>query len=302
MTEKQIIDELPALVASGKITEKEALNKIAEQLYKNPCYFALHRYDEDFRSDIILTFLQKGAQTFKRFNQRTGTFSTYIFAFVQGLILTQKRNNVRKLLADTSINSFYYVPEIENAKKDSTLNVAEKQVRYTPVQNEKIWKTLSKRSDKNNISNTKTALILALKSSYYIPSDSLAKISAYCRLHHAELSRLVAELNSGLYTRIKRRNEIVKRRDNAYYFHRKYYLQMKYWNKEKIDVEALRKKYEKQTENWKQKNSELQQSRYRVCPTNKLIAKALGICERQVAYHLTRAQRLADEKEKLDAV
>lgn len=302
MTEKQIIDSLPALVASGEMTEQEAVNKIAEQIHKNPRYFSLQGCDEDFQSEVVLAFLQKGSQAFKRFNPRTGAFSTYIFAFVHGLTLTQKRNNVRALLSDTSVNNFYYSAETESAKKEPCLAVAEKQVRYAPVQNKKIWKTLSERNGKNQMSNAKTALILALKSSYYIPSDSVAEISSYCRLRHAELNRLIAELNSSLYTKIKRRNAVVKQRDNAYYFHRKYYLQMRYCDKEKIDMAVLQKKYEKQTKSWEQKNSALQETRYRVCPTNKMIANTLGICERQVAYHLARAQRLADEKEKRGAV
>ena len=91
---------------------------------------------------------------------------------------------------------------------------------------------------------------------------------------------------------------IVRRRDNAYYFHRKYYMQLKLCDKEKTDTELLLKKYRKQTESWKRKNKELQQSRWRVCPTNKMISNILGICERQVSHYITRAQKLIREKER----
>ncbi|WP_455157285.1 hypothetical protein [Treponema socranskii] len=75
-------------------------------------------------------------------------------------------------------------------------------------------------------------------------------------------------------------------------------MQLKLCDKEKTDTELLLKKYRKQTESWKHKNKELRESRWRVCPTNKMIANILGICERQVSHYITRAQKLIREKER----
>ena len=289
------IDELPSLVKTGTISKTEAVKHIAESIYREPYRFGLMGFDEDFKSEIILTFLQKGGQVFERFDENCGAFRSYLYAFVQGLILTQKREEVRRFVADNTIKTFSYSEVAEHLQNDAALTVAEKAVRYAPLSNTKIWKALTRRCKPENASDAKTALILALKSSYYIPKSSVDDVSSYCKLQSAELQRLIAELNSLLYSRIERRNTIIRRRDNAYYFHRKYYMQIKMCDKEKTDMERLLKKYRKQTESWEHKNKELKESRWRVCPTNKMIANILGICERQVSHYITRAQRLMRE-------
>jgi len=292
------IDDLPNLVQAGTISKEEAVKKIAEYIYREPYRFGLGGFDDDFKSEIILTVLQKGEQVFKRFDKNCGAFGSYLYAFVQGLILTQKREEIRKFIADSNMKAFSYPEDSKRTDESLSFIVAEPKVRYAPVSNTKIWKALSRRCNATNAGDAKTALILALKSSYYIPASSVDEVSSYCKLQSAELQRLIAELNSLLYSRIERRNTIIKRRDNAYYFHRKYYMQLKLRDKEKTDTELLLKKYRKQTESWKHKNKELRESRWRVCPTNKMIANILGICERQVSHYITRAQKLIREKER----
>ena len=291
------IDDLPDLVQAGTLSKEEAVKKIAEYIFREPYRFGLAGFDDDFKSEIILTVLQKGAQVFKRFDKNCGAFGSYLYAFVRGLILTQKREAIRKFIADSNMKAFSYPEDSKRTDESLSVIVAEPKVRYAPVSNTKIWKALSRRCNATNAGDAKTALILALKSSYYIPASSVDEVSSYCKLQSAELQRLIAELNSLLYSRIERRNTIIKRRDNAYYFHRKYYMQLKLCDKEKTDTELLLKKYRKQTESWKRKNKELQQSRWRVCPTNKMISNILGICERQVSHYITRAQKLIREKE-----
>ncbi|MFC2280693.1 MAG: hypothetical protein ACFNLN_03855 [Treponema socranskii subsp. buccale] len=292
------IDDLPDLVQAGTLSKEEAVKKIAEYIFREPYRFGLAGFDDDFKSEIILTVLQKGAQVFKRFDKNCGAFGSYLYAFVRGLILTQKREAIRKFIADSNMKAFSYPEDSKRTDESLSFIVAEPKVRYAPVSNTKIWKALSRRCNATNAGDAKTALILALKSSYYIPASSVDEVSSYCKLQSAELQRLIAELNSLLYSRIERRNTIVRRRDNAYYFHRKYYMQLKLCDKEKTDTELLLKKYRKQTESWKHKNKELRESRWRVCPTNKMIANILGICERQVSHYITRAQKLIREKER----
>ena len=291
------IDDLPDLVQAGTLSKEEAVKKIAEYIFREPYRFGLAGFDDDFKSEIILTVLQKGAQVFKRFDKNCGAFGSYLYAFVQGLILTQKREEIRKFIADSNMKAFSYSEDSERTDESPPLIVAETKARYSPVSNTKIWKALTRRCKPKSASDAKTALILALKSSYYIPASSVDEVSSYCKLQSAELQRLIAELNSLLYSRIERRNTIVRRRDNAYYFHRKYYMQLKLCDKEKTDTELLLKKYRKQTESWKHKNKELRESRWRVCPTNKMIANVLGICERQVSHYITRAQKLVREEQ-----
>jgi hypothetical protein len=290
------IEKIPELVASGKMTKTEAVNLIAREIYQSPFRFGLTAYDEDFRSDVLLSFLQKGRFIIERYIPERSNFRSYLFASIQGFILTQKRNQIRKMVSDNNIRQYIATEEFESEKNTNDhLSVSCPPVKYKAVSNENIWRTMSARCRRVGASNAKTALILALKSSYYIPADYVNDISSFCSLESAELHRVIIELNSLLYAKIKRRNIIVERRNNAYYFHRKYFMQMKYCNHEKTNMVSLSQKYGRQTENWKNKNKLLQKSRYRVCPTNKMIAKILGICERQVSYYIKRAKGLDKE-------
>jgi hypothetical protein len=290
------IEKIPELVATGKMTETEGVNLIAKEIYQSPFRFGLTAYDEDFRSEVLLSFLQKGRFVIERYIPERSSFRSYLFASIQGFILTQKRNQIRKMISDNNIRQYIAAEEIEAERKTNEhLSVSCVPVKYKSVNDNNIWREMSTRCRAVGTSNAKTALILALKSSYYIPADYVDDVSSYCSLKSAELHRLIIELNSLLYTRIKRRNLIVERRNSAYYFHRKYFIQMKYCNHDKTDMVNLSQKYRKQTENWKNKNSLLQKSRYRVCPTNKMIAKILGICERQVSYYIKRAKGLDKE-------
>ena len=53
------IDDLPNLVQAGTISTEEAVKKIAEYIYREPYRFGLAGFDDDFKSEIILTVLQK---------------------------------------------------------------------------------------------------------------------------------------------------------------------------------------------------------------------------------------------------
>ncbi|MBR7064140.1 MAG: hypothetical protein IKI31_03185, partial [Treponema sp.] len=63
------VEEFPELVEERIITKENAIKKIAEDMYKKPFRYGLLSYDEDFRSEIILRFIQRGEQIFERFKQ-----------------------------------------------------------------------------------------------------------------------------------------------------------------------------------------------------------------------------------------
>ena len=69
------------------------------------------------------------------------------------------------------------------------------------------------------------------------------------------------------------------------------------WNKEtKNDSDysnlVLRKSYQKNTANWKNLNTQLEEGKILIRPTTKLIAQILGISARQVTYYQTTARKL----------
>ena len=46
-------------VKNGVIEKKEALGKLGDFIQKNYPMFGLHRYDEDFRAELLVSFFEK---------------------------------------------------------------------------------------------------------------------------------------------------------------------------------------------------------------------------------------------------
>lgn len=286
------IEDIPILVSSGKMTLKDGIGSIAEEIFRCPFRFGLQNYDEDFRSDIIETFLEKGHLVLKHYRPSVGDFRPYLYSFVQGLILTKRRDTARHQISELSLKQYF---------SDSTLLITctsvssstfpdELTIRKTASSGSRLWNLLRRGPQYAATPDAKTALILALKSSFYIPSDTIDRVSSFCGIDSEDMHRLIDKLNIKLDHRACMRKKLISKRDDAYYFHRRYLLQMKYGNGEHTDMKAVYRKYVRQTKIWNNRNFDLTKCRFRVCPTNKTVADILGICERQVSYYIKRAR------------
>lgn len=295
-TDLKRIEDIPVLVSSGKITLQDGVGCIAEEIFLCPFRFRLQNYDEDFRSDIVETFLEKGHLVLERYKPSVGEFRPYLFAFVQGLILTKRRDTARHQISELSVNQYFSgsTQLINSTSVSSSDFPDELPVGNTVSSGSRLWNLLRRGPQYASTPDAKTALILALKSSFYIPSDTIDHISSLCGIDSEEMHSLVDRLNIGLDHRAFMRKKLISKRDDAYYFHRRYLLQMKYGNVDHTDMKAVYRKYVRQTKIWKNRNFDLSKCKFRVCPTNKTIAEILGICERQVSYYIRRAHDIDD--------
>ena len=83
------LNQLPELLYSGKMTEKQVINEICSFVAQNYPIYGLHKYDEDFRQDIIVRLLEKGPHILHLFNPRFGDFFTFLYCYVSTLINTR---------------------------------------------------------------------------------------------------------------------------------------------------------------------------------------------------------------------
>ena len=95
----------------------------------------------------------------------------------------------------------------------------------------------------------------------------------------------------------KSKNKIEIRRNKAYFQHRKYRSRIEWAEATKDDFSPYEKhklsnKYDKQTNTWKTLNQQLKKGIINIRPTNKAIAKALGMCERQISFYIKNAYLL----------
>ena len=286
----------------GKISREGFINFLASEVHRFPNRFGLLKYDEDFRSEVIVLFLEGADKLLSRYQKNLGTFSGFLYAFVQGLILMKKREFAKntityKTLVSITRSCVQNENTIENYENKNQVvekfkNENEKNENVSREAQKKIWKRIPKKNKNLYKISPKAALILALKSSYYLKDEAIEKVSSYCKLEKAEVNRMVAHLNEKLYRKIQHHTLLETRRDSAYYFRTKHFLEMKYYEDKQKEclVEVAKKKYEIQNAHWEEKNRALRKNACRISVTNRQIAKTLGICERQVSYYIEHAK------------
>ena len=62
-------------VKNGVIEKKEALGMLGKFIQENYPMFGLHRFDEDFRAELLVSFFEKGEKLFDNYDpQKTDFF------------------------------------------------------------------------------------------------------------------------------------------------------------------------------------------------------------------------------------
>lgn len=306
----QEIDRVAEDAAVGRITGEEAVRRLSEFIFLHPRLFSLSLYSEDFREELLAEFIDGGKRMLARYDSARGAFHTFLFSAVKGMALTLKRKEASALIDKAAGTRHEARSEGECDAQDSDDDDGfweEGRTEGRGADDEddgresdgSVWMRLPD-DRRGKARRKKTALVLALKSSYYIRDEGIDRVGSYCDISSAELQRVIMELNENLGGKIEKRGKIMSQRDNAYYYHRKYDAQLKFCrNDDPEKKEELERLREKKTMRWEEKNTLLRNNRFRVAPTNKMVARALGICERQVSYYIDSAKRMDRDNERL---
>lgn len=143
----------------------------------------------------------------------------------------------------------------------------------------------------------RTALVLALKSCYYLTDDHIDGISTLCKIPKEKLIEIVEELKESTEKRQDKIQKVQKARDRSFQLRRKIEEELANFPAEDKKQELL-KNYRLHTRNWNVKNNTLKDSAYLPSPTNKKIGEVLGLCERQVGYYLQKASETVENYNK----
>lgn len=294
------INLLPEKVKNGKITRQEATNCICSFVSKNYRLYGLQKYDEDFRSDVIIKLLEKGPKLLNYYNPQEGCFMKYLYYTISMII-----HSKIKVLAKDSIKekiNFEYGIEIEAEKEImyknltcSTLN--EPRVPYArKVSNEDILTTLREISRKTS---DKRILVLAMKASFYLTDEKIEKISRLYNIQKEVLYDIIQLCKSSVLSRAKRKSAVEERRNYAYTQHKRFSRMIEtlsYDQNDKIMEKRIKytKKHKKYTARWMEMNHTFEHGYLYLRPSNRFIADMLGICERQVIYYLRCVKNLRE--------
>ena len=111
---------IPSKIKNNEISQKDALNLLSEFLQENGPVFGLHKYDDDFRSELTLMLLEKGNRIFDLYDENVASFFTYFYKFIQGLKLN--------LLKRTTINQINESIALEQSKENYYNTINEHQI------------------------------------------------------------------------------------------------------------------------------------------------------------------------------
>ena len=294
------INLVPEKVRNGMITKREAINGICSFVSKNYRLYGLQKYDEDFRSDLIIRLLEKGPKLLDYYNPEAGCFMKYLYYTINMII-----HSKIKVLAKDSIKekiNFEYGIEIEVEKEFmykkltySTLN--EPKVPYArKVSNEELITALREISKKPG---DKRILVLAMKASFYLTDEKIERISRMYNIPKDILFETIQLCKSSVLNRAKRKSVVEERRNYAYTQHKRFSRMIETLpqdQNEKIIETRIKytKKKKKYTLRWLEMNHTFEQGYLFLRPSNKFIADMLGICERQVNYYLSCVKKLRE--------
>lgn len=321
---KEVIEKIPEMVKSGQMNWEQAAKELVVFIISNKPMFGLQKFDEDFISEFIITFLDKGPESMNEYDTTRGSFFAYLFCITRNFQTSLMKkaaihNQIEYLKLSESICNyenkieaymnikyddferpkvpFSYKPisfkDFQLACKTDSYHIKKVMNSDTSVFSEDIREKLKEFSPKM-IQNI--IMVLALKSSYYITDNQIEKISDLLNISSITLHQMIQEIKNQMERRISNKEKIENRRNRAYFLHKRFKSQME-WNENNTaepDYENLKlnKKYQKNTRNWKNLNRQLEEGKIHIRPTTKLIAKILGMSPRQVTYYQTTARKL----------
>ncbi len=296
---------LPQKINEGSITTKQAVDCISSFVIQNYRVFGLQKYDEDFRSDILVSLLERGEHLIHLYNPEYGDFFSFLYCYIQSLANSQIKSFAKRAIQE-KINFEEGIKTLEETnslyQRYNSQYLEETKVPYAPkkVPAEELSQALQQIAKSTS---DKKMLVLALKSSFYITDYQISRICKMYRFNPEHFYALVQYCKDSINRKAQRREMFQQRRNFAYYHHKRYKKlidNLQFDDKKAYKKETLNRfvqMEQKHKHNWQLLNQSFQNGLLTLRPTNKTIAKLLGICERQVTYYLNCAKKDAERKE-----
>ena len=118
---REELEMVPELVYSGKFTWEQAVREMIVFIIQNKGLFVLDKYDEDFISDLVIEFLDRGPGALSQYNPKQGNFFSFTFCFVKNIC-----NSIIKQQSVHSVIDYHSISE-------SILNYEEKCESYQNI-------------------------------------------------------------------------------------------------------------------------------------------------------------------------
>lgn len=278
---------------SGELSEKAVIDKMTVFVVKNYPMYGLHKYDEDFRQDIILNLLERGSRLLHIFNPKYGDFFTFLYCNICTLINTALKARAQETVRE-KLNIDECIQQYEEKEiKYHRINYRHFEAPKIPFSYKKVSPEYFQQAIKelSLCGKEKKVLILALKSSFYITDRQIQKICRMYGMKTEEFYKIIQYCKDTLEHKCSRFNITNQKRNFAYYHHKRCsYISRKYSE----DLSSVNKAYK--AKEWQKKdrkhlysmnrlNSTLRKGYY-LRTSNRIVANVMGLSERQVNYYM----------------
>ena len=135
-----------------------------------------------------------------------------------------------------------------------------------------------------------TALVLTMKAYENVDDEIVQKVSEFTGIEKNFIYEKIQELKEKNVEREEKRNVLIRRRDNSFFYKRRYQYELERVSKGSKTEEGLQEKIELHEKNLA-KNNEILKRRFRPSPSNEQIASLLGIRPRQVSFCISNARK-----------
>lgn len=297
------LDSIPQKVKDGLLSAKEAAMSVMRIAYTNPARFLIRDMDEDDRSDFLIDCLPSFEKMILRHDEKIGQFGLYMYHSMMGLKMSwykkRRERDIAARIMSPAMKDIY-----EKDCERTLLSVAspsdiERRIfgDEEPHGSHRVEiKDIFKSRHGNSHVDAKTrekrmAMVLALKSVWYLEERHIDKLSQLCECTRDELERKVHDLRGTLLDKSTKQEDLEKRRDNAWFFVCKYRDELSRMDKNSSGYQAVKRKLDYQLASWKNKNSIIKRSR-KIAPENSAIAKVLDIKPHNISTYLKCAKNL----------
>ena len=214
------LNELPELIEKGKLTRKEAINFIAEEIHRNPGLFLISKQNDEIKSELVFRFLKNGYFVFDHYKKEFGKFRNYLISYLRYQRLTIHREKFYENVQNRTYTGLSKLDEEDRQERYSRDEFSYKIVHYTPYipdrtecapyqrkRRQPETQTVSD-SAKNNIifdyfyephsREGKLVIILTLKSSPFLSENQIKKISKFCQTEEKRLENAIKILKKSV--------------------------------------------------------------------------------------------------------
>ena len=290
------IDELPQKIKEDKMSIEEGVNIVWGEVYTHPYKYGLYYFSEDQKSDFLLEIRPKFSKLFFDFEPGRFTFTQFLFVKISNykmpFLRTQMDNETKRktidsiLMAKTEEDYHKYAESFAPFldEYENTERCEEKLIKISDVIN----KPEEKCGDRHRKIAELTTLILTLKACRDVDDDTVCAVSDFTDVGMESLYEEIFNMKKAMTRREDNSLKIVTKRNNAYYFHRKYLQEMLAPATIEVKKEQLRTKYDTRTRRWGEINQELLERKN--CPSNADVAKVIGIKPRMVSFYINKAR------------